>query len=438
MKINDLLITSIKNLWRRKVRTILTVIGVLIGSTSIIIMLSMGFALTKNNDQMFEEIGGMSILTVYPADSWNMDSSQNASSENSVLNDISIKKLSKIEGVQSAIPFKSFTGDSPGVVKGKYISYAQILATDFKYLDELGYSLEQGTMPTGKYDLLAGSDIRTFQKYTNNNVSEIEVDLLNDKIELQYPINYGDENLSEKPKINKQMKFSGILNSTGDDVGYSVLISLDYFDEIAKEMNKYITDKDQKINTTNYSNIKIKINEDADMLEVENSIKEAGFVVYSNAEYYNEIKKSTDSTRNMFLIVGAVAFIVAVIGIANTMIMSVYERTKEIGVMKVIGASLKDIRNMFLMEATFIGLFGGIISIAFSYLVSYILNTFGTVQGNMGMFMGEEETTMLVSYIPIWLPFIGVLFSTLVGLLSGYLPSKRATKISAIEAIRDQ
>lgn len=440
MKINDLLTTSIKNLWRRKVRTILTVIGVLIGSTSIIIMLSMGFALTKNNEVFFDQIGGMSFITVMPGDSpYSMygEDSQSASKENAKLTEISLKKLSKIDGVQSVIPIMSFDYDSPGLMKDKYMGGGMFMAVDFKYLDELGYNIVEGTTPTGKYDLLVGEEVRRFGKSVGEKYVESEVNLLSDKIDIQYP-SYIDEYSNEKPAYKKKANITGVLDGMGEG-GYSIVMSLDYYKELANIMNKHITEKEYKVNTNNFSQIKVKVKDDADMVEVQENIKNQGFIAESSASYLNEIKKNTDGTRKMFLVVGAVAFIVAAIGIANTMIMSVYERTKEIGVMKVIGASLKDIRNMFLTEATFIGLIGGIISIAFSYLVSFLLNKYGAVQGGMDMFMGDDgQAGMLVSYIPIWLPFVGVLFSTLVGLLSGYLPSRRATKISAIEAIRDQ
>lgn len=431
MKINDLVATSLKNLWRRKLRTLLTVLGVLIGSTSIIIMLSMGFALDKNNETFFEQIGGLSAIEVYTEDRYG--GGQEGNQSNKVrLDDAAIKKISMIPGVKAVVP--KMESHNFSLSKGKYIG-GILVGVDFNKFGELGIKLEEGEFPTKKHDAIAGKIISTmFYDRDTGNELKTPIDLLKDKFQISANI-YSED--GEVKEIKKQVNIVNLVASEQNMDAYSVFIDIDYFKEIAEEYNKLSKDKNQKIDTKKYSLLSVQTEKDADILAIQEQIKAEGFMADSMAEAFNEIKDNANSTRTMFLIVGIVAFIVAAIGIANTMIMSVYERTKEIGVMKVIGASIKDIRNMFLMEATFIGLIGGIISIGFSYLVSFLLNTFGSAVGGMP-FMGDEMGETLVSLIPFWLPFMGVLFATLVGLVSGYLPSRRAMKISAIEAIRNQ
>ena len=147
----------------------------------------------------------------------------------------------------------------------------------------------------------------------------------------------------------------------------------------------------------------------------------------------------------------AVALLVAALNIANTMMMSIYERTKEIGVMKVLGCEVRKIRNMFLVEAGAIGLLGGVIGVALSYAASAVLNNLTTIaalfggkidlSGLMNSFGGGYYgmgTNAAISMIPPWLVLLGLGFSTLVGVLSGLWPAIRATKISALEAIRHE
>ena len=115
----------------------------------------------------------------------------------------------------------------------------------------------------------------------------------------------------------------------------------------------------------------------------------------------------------------------------NTMMMSIYERTKEIGVIKVLGCSLKNIKQMFLLEAAFIGFIGGVVGNLLSFLMSFIINT---LTGN-GSAMGLDGN---ISYIPPWLVIASMAFAVLIGMVAGYFPALRAMKLSPLAAIRNE
>lgn len=129
--------------------------------------------------------------------------------------------------------------------------------------------------------------------------------------------------------------------------------------------------------------------------------------------------------------IGAVSLFVAAIGIANTMMMSIYERTKEIGIIKVLGCGLGNIRTMFLTEAAFIGFIGGFFGLILSYFISFLINRF--LAGAYGY--GDMQT---LSYIPLWLPFIALVFAVLVGMVAGFFPALRAMRLSPLAAIRNE
>ena len=159
-----------------------------------------------------------------------------------------------------------------------------------------------------------------------------------------------------------------------------------------------------------------------------------GYEAYSLTDALENMKKTSGLIQAILGGIGAVSLFVAAIGITNTMVMSIYERTKEIGVMKVIGAQLKDIKRLFLFEAAMIGLFGGILGIGISYGISMIINTvLAGMNGETGYY-----GPALLSYIPPWLSLSAMGFSTLIGLIAGYYPAVRATKLSALEAIRTE
>ena len=130
------------------------------------------------------------------------------------------------------------------------------------------------------------------------------------------------------------------------------------------------------------------------------------------------------------------------------MIMSIYERTREIGVMKVLGCKIGNIRVVFLMEAGLIGFCGGVAGVGISMLISKVLNYMaitGSLGGENGGFlsgmmggMGMVGGSTQLSMIPPWLIVAAIVFSTIIGLVSGFYPANRAVKISALEAIKHE
>lgn len=159
------------------------------------------------------------------------------------------------------------------------------------------------------------------------------------------------------------------------------------------------------------------------------------FDTYEEIRINAELKETSDTLQMVLGIIGGVAMLVSAINIANTMVMAIYERTKEIGIMKVLGCTVRDIKRQFLLESGLLGLCGGIIGIALSYLVSYLLNTYG--KSFLGSFLGTGAMGVC-SIIPVWLPFAAAAFGILIGVISGYFPAERATRIRAIEAMKTE
>jgi hypothetical protein len=168
-------------------------------------------------------------------------------------------------------------------------------------------------------------------------------------------------------------------------------------------------------------------------------LNEMGFDwVWSPIEQVTAMRDMSASLQRMLAVIGAVSFFVAFIGIANTMIMSIYERTREIGVMKVIGASLGDIAKLFLVEAALIGMIGGSIGLAASHGLSEFLNNAEEGFEFLQAFVPYGVDGSIISHIPTELYIGALLFSAVVGLVAGFLPAMRAMRISALTAIRTE
>ena len=195
---------------------------------------------------------------------------------------------------------------------------------------------------------------------------------------------------------------------------------------MAWEKEKHGSGTSQK-QSKEYSEVLVKVDKMEEVQAVQQQIKDMGFRASSLTDQLASMQETTKMLRLVLGAIGAISMLVAAISITNTMVMSIYERTKEIGIMKVIGASLKDIRGLFLMEAAFIGFVGGLIGIVLSYLLSFIVNWVAAGQGST-----------MQSAIPLWLALGAVVFATGVGVVAGYLPANRAMRLSALTAIKTE
>jgi len=136
--------------------------------------------------------------------------------------------------------------------------------------------------------------------------------------------------------------------------------------------------------------------------------------------------------------IGAIALLVAGFGIANAMIMAIYERTREIGLMKAVGARNRDVMMVFLVEAGVIGMIGGLGGVLFGWIGSQLIGLIaGNIQTRSALQAGMSATGMAsITYTPPWLLVFAVLFSIIIGVLSGIYPALRATRLDPIAALR--
>ncbi|MDD6186973.1 MAG: ABC transporter permease [Oscillospiraceae bacterium] len=438
MKISDLLRLSFNNLKRRKGRTFLTVLGVVIGTCSIVLMVSIGVALEKSYDEMLQGWGDLTAIEVYKYGS---------STDNDVkLTDAVVDSFLELPNVTVATPVYS-PSVSLQVVSGnndKYQAYAQIKAMRKSAIEAYGYEIVEGTMPSEhekSFTVLFGEDyayeFQNTKKKNNNYVSKYDVDAdgnppdpfvdpMHDKF---YIVAKGWEEDSKEYRV--QLNVSGRVKgdySKGYETVYGMIMDIEDVIAIEKEYNKLNNIKTDKNKERTYTDAIVKVNDMKNVEDVERAIKAMGFETYSMSSTRDELKKETRIIEMILGGLGGIAMLVSAISIANTMTMAIYERTKEIGVMKVLGCELRDIKNMFLSEAAFIGFLGGATGLAISLAISKLLNT---IAGSM---MGGTK----MSVIPPWLAIFSLCFATLVGIISGYIPAVRAVKITALSAIRHE
>jgi len=459
MKTIDIVYMSIRNLWRRKVRTILTILGVIIGACSIILMLSLGIAMDRNFEQQVSQMGSLTVITVAAG--------QNQDAKAPKLNDKAIESFSKMKFVERVIP--SLQTDAY-ITYGKYRTNwnMMIYALDPEDMKALGYAVAQGRdmNPGEKNVIILGGEIpKQFTKIGkkanwNKQPEPIPINLEADKMRLEItefdymtskPILQDQEGKKIKAPKPIELKAIGILSDTNYEIANNAYVPREIFSKFVEEKKKYTEKLYGKQDSNNardrngnrqekgtYSEVKVKVSDREKVVEVQEAFKEQGYMAYSSMDMLTQMKKVSNGMQLALGGIGAISLLVAAIGIANTMMMSIYERTREIGIMKVIGAKISDIKKMFLVEAIMIGALGGTVGVIISLLISLVINTVGGgIAGMMGMYTADGVAAK-VSVIPLWLALGAILFSTVIGLISGYFPAKRAMNLSALSAIKTE
>ena len=472
MNWNDLLRMSINSLRRRKLRTFLTVLGVLIGTASIVVMISLGLGMQQSLYQEVEKSGGLTSITVTGTDGGDgMRSDKTGSDDQSEkrIDDRLVETISKLDHVKLAAPVYE---TSVILLKGSYIANVQLQGMTTEGLKAQNIDLGEGTLPktgTGKLNLVFGNGVIAdfYEKGSKNGYYDSgktpNINLMKDSMFLITDTeNYdtdnnassgestdssGSDGQSDSGKPRSVQKYvvraSGVVSGGLDD--YSANYDSVYCDlETLKQLlrKEYAgrvipgqpkTKAGKPLKEFYYTSLKVKADDMDHVNEVADVIRNMGYNVKTNAEYLNSMKSQFAVVQAVLGGIGAVSLLVAAIGIANTMMMSIYERTKEIGVMKVLGCSLRNIREMFLLEAAFIGLLGGIAGNILSFVMSAVINV---VVGSSGVLSTGTDSS--ISYIPWWLVLLSMAFAVLVGVLAGYFPAKRAMKLSPLAAIRNE
>ena len=426
----DLINMALRNLWKRKLRTFLTVLGVIIGTASIVVMISVGIGMNVGYRQQIEEMGSLYVINVnapYSGDKQTKDKVQ--------IDTASLEKFRKIEGVEAVTPVlqEYFT-----LIDGRNVYDTSIMGILPETMEAMGLDVSTGrTLQEGDsmavvlsaYAKTSFYNPKLSWQYRWNGSQSIEIDPYNDKFQITYDNNYGTKQMDKSIKP-KKIQVVGEMKENSQNSYYTVM-PLSDVEKMVTEREKYqkskgITSSSNKKKGV-YDSAMVKADNINSVERIQQELKDMGFETYSLVDYLKQTQETSKMLQMVLGAIGAISLVVAAIGIANTMVMSIYERTREIGVMKVIGATVSDIRRLFLTEAAFIGFMGGLTGVAISYGVSKIVNV-------VGISMGKQT----LSVIPIWLGLLGIIFATLVGVAAGFFPAVRATKLSALAAIKTE
>ena len=446
MSNRDLISLAFRNLLRRKTRTILAVVGVVVGTCAIIVMLSIGFGLQVSFQEQIASYGNLHLVDVWSNGGGFMYGGGGYQDQKSaVLDDRALAAIEKIEGVEAVSPklqyYLSF-----GI--GKYVAQASVVGIKPEVMKKFNYELKEGRLLEAgdKFEVVFGNQVPSWfynprKTWGSSWGGEPQVDVITDKLIITADESYGqsrrNRNPDEEKIVYKEYKARGVgvLANPHDESSYQVYMSLEGLEQIRREAEK--ARKQTASNKNGYDSAMVYVGDIEDVEKVSEAIREMGFSTSSLSDWLKSMQETARMIQGILGGIGAISLLVAALGITNTMIMSIYERTKEIGIMKVIGANLRDIKKLFLLEAGLIGFIGGAVGVIFSFILSLLMNT--VLSGIMSVLLGTVGGGgSTVSIIPWWVAAGSLAFATAIGILSGYSPARRAMRLSALESLRNE
>jgi ABC-type antimicrobial peptide transport system permease subunit len=423
MKLSDTIRTALQNLGRRKVRTVLTSIGVFVGILTIVTMVSLGIGVQKQVTDTIKELG---LETVFvspkvprqPSGAYNPFARQRPDKP---LSPDAIASLQKIRGVESigvtlelpAAPEMTITVDGKTfpIVLVERDPEARVFSRKQSML--AGQAVAETPDATGivlSQRLLRGAGYKT-EQYASlvGKVATINV---------------------TAPRGDKA-DFKATVIGVSDAAAGAELGNADKL-----ELKKWWYNDPNILQTDGYMSAVVHTESLNDATRVAAEVDKMGFQSATLQTLLDQANRIFTVLQVMLSSVGLLALLVASIGIVNTMIMAIYERTREIGILKALGSSNGDVLRMFMVEAGLIGLLGGVVGVVAGWLLGLALNALiPEYFKGQGVPLPAGSTFFLVS----WQLVAGAMvFATLVGIAAGLYPAFRAARLDPLAALRHE
>jgi len=391
----DIIENAMKNLGKSKTRTILTLLGVIIGIAAIVSLISVGNGLNRAVESQLQELGSNTIFVI-PGSSMSFGSVK--------LTNADLSFMKNTRGVTDVAPI--YATNAVMEFNGKKVN-VQVSAVDATNADVF-----QGT---STFQVAEGRMLSSNESGSIIIGNTLANDFFDKKIEIRKQVLINGQIYKVIGILKPQQQaFGGGFNGSG-----STFMSLEAFKRIEPNPFPGII----FVKTSGKDNVEDAADE---IKEYMTDKYGEGSVTVSSSEKILEQVNQILSLITIFLAgVGAISIIVGSFGIANAMITTVLERTREIGVMKALGASNSKVLAMFLVEAGFIGAIGGIIGVGLGYLLAIIV-----------AFIGQLSGFALSASISWELSLGALIFSMLVGMGSGFFPALRAANMDPVNALR--
>jgi len=395
---------ALESLWANKMRSVLSMLGIVIGVGAVIAIVSVGTGSTQSVTSSISDLGS-NMISISASSGKFRAGQASTSSQDKFSLELADYMAEFCPSVKSVIPVKQVSGR---LIVGDTSVDATMIGTNVDYTEVNNYQVEQGRFVSSQ------------DEEKRSQVMVLGSDLAEDLFEEANPI-------GQKVKINYEgriymFEVIGLMQEKGntiagqlDDQAYIPLsLAMDKMTN-SDYVSSYIAQADSSEKASNavseLENFMVKFLDDEDQEQ---------FRIISQDELLETVSNVTGTMSMMLGGIAAISLLVGGIGIMNSMLVSVTERTREIGIRKALGARNKHILSQFLMESLSLSSFGGVIGIGFGWVAAYFLSQYG-------------QWPLMISTLSVGLAFGFALF---IGIFFGLYPAMKAARMNPVEALR--
>jgi len=398
MKLSNIIYIAITNFWSRRLRAILTVVAVSIGIGAIIFLVSLGYGLEK---LVTSQVANFEAFTVIDVPSANLKVQK--------INDETLSIVKNTAHVTSVATTINVAGRLK-TTGTETTTESLVQSCDPEYLKMAGITLKDGHWyEKDKNQIVINTVLKNLLFPSSDAIGKsISAD-----VNLEESLRKTDLQEGSIVKNLPNLTIAGVVDDETSPIAY-----------LPQEVIK-------ASGAINYTSIKVKIDDKNNAEVVRKALENLGY----STEYVGDTVKQIIQIFSYFRILlgafGLIALIVAALGTFNTLTISLLERIREVGLMKVMGMNSRDIYFLFMAESVFIGFTGGIIGIIFGHALGMVINA---ILALLAQKAGVDALS--VFYTPWTFPvYIGI-FSLVVSFITGWYPARRAVKVDALDAIR--
>jgi len=417
MRTTDLLALALGNVGRARVRSTLTIMGVAIGSALVVLLIALASGAEENVKRSIFSIGDLRLVTVQPF----QPGSTGLTAVARTITDDNVAKFRLIPHVDGA--YRQF--DAP---LGTLLEGGEDAAVRPQGIEP--------NAPVDRGDLLAGRHIAANERgvaVLPGNLARLIAPTLDGAIGKKVTLRLGGAVKLGQTRIagsgtprDYTMTVVGVFDERNTS---QTAVRIPFEDAIVASAENRGLSPDEMRRLTGYSGVSLEAEDSRWVGDVVTAVQELGYSAFSLKQVIDQIDQGFGIFRGILAGIGGVALLVAAIGIANTMVMAVLERTREIGIMKAVGAAPRDIRLLFLTEAGLVGIIGGLIGLALGLgggrVIEVLIRELNPRVNPPSIFVVD---------LPLALGSLALALG--MSLVAGFLPSRRAMRMSALSALR--